>query len=313
MATTHPAAGWHRRRTHHHSRFGLERVRAAKDRTVSVCLPARDEAATIGPILAALDPLRDAGVVDQVVVVSQSSDGTDEIARAAGAEVFVQDALLAELGPAVGKGDAMWRALSVLRGDLVLFADADSGRFGAHFVLGTVGPLLCEPGVAFVKGFFRRPFRAGATSTAEGGGRVSELTARPLLNRFCPALAGFVQPLAGEVAAPRGLLMRLPFACGYAVETAMLIDVWRAVGLDGLAQVDLDVRENRHQPLADLAPMAAAVLAAVTTRLERDGRLTPTGDEGLLVPLPGGELVDRAPALLERPPMASLVAEALGA
>ena len=276
-------------RTSHHRDFPADRLAAAKRLTVSVLLPARDEAATIGPILEALLPLRERGIVDQVVVLDDSRDGTGDVAAALGAEVHDQSSLRPELGRVCGKGDAMWRGLSVARGDVVCFLDADSRDFGAHFALGLVGPLLCDPSVQFVKGFYRRPLALGATRLPEGGGRVTELTARPLLARFFGELAGCRQPLAGEVAARRELLERLPFACGYAVDVALLIDAWREVGSEGLAQVDLDVRQNRHRPLAELGPMAAAVLAAVLRRVEDDGRL---------VPEPGG-----AP-YAERPPLA---------
>jgi len=277
-------------RTFTHRAFTADLLAATRAASVSVCLPARDEAATIGAILEVLMPLRERGVVDQVVVADDSTDGTGDIARALGAEVHDQSALLPELGRVRGKGDAMWRALSVLHGDVVVYLDADTQDFGERFVLGLAGPLVAPgSGLSFVKGFYRRPVKVGGAQLPDGGGRVTELTARPLLDRFFPELAGFRQPLAGEIAARRDLLERLPFATGYAVDVALLIDAWRAAGLDALAQVDLDVRQNRHQPLADLGPMAAAVLAAVTTRLEQDGRLQPSG-----------------PPLLERPPMASL-------
>ena len=279
-------------RTAHHAEFPEERVAAAKQATVSVLLPARDEAATIGPILEVLLPLRERGVLDQVVVLDDSSDGTGGLAAALGAEVHDQSSLLPELGRVQGKGDAMWRGLSVAHGDVVCFLDADTQDLGAHFALGLVGPLLRDPEVQFVKGFYRRPLALGATRLPDGGGRVTELTARPLLARFFAELAGCHQPLAGEVAARRELLERLPFACGYAVDVALLIDAWREVGAEALAQVDLDARQNRHRPLAELGPMAADVLAAVLHRVEADGRL---------VPEPAG-----AP-YLERPPVAQRV------
>ena len=280
------ALDWHRRRTFHHGSFTADLLAARREGTVSICLPARDEAATIGPILDCLMPLRERGVVDQIVVADDSTDGTAAIAAGRGAEVVSQAALLPEFGPVLGKGDAMWRSLSVLSGDVVCFLDADSEQFGEHFALGLVGPLLLDDAIRFVKGFYRRPLRVGDAQMPEGGGRVTELAARPLLNRFYPDLRCVLQPLAGEVAGRRDLLRRLPFATGYAVETAMLIDVWREAGLDAIAQVDLDVRQNRHQALADLAPMAAAVLAAVVSRLEREGRIDPS-----------------AAPLVERPPM----------
>ena len=267
-------------RSHHHGDFPARGSAAG----VSVVLPAREEAGTIGPIVAAC-----ARAAEQVVVVDAGSrDGTAEIAAAAGAEVFQEADLLPEFGRVLGKGDAMWRALSVVRGEVVVYVDADTEGFDEHFVRGLAGPLLADPAVQFVKGFYRRPFRVGDATLPEGGGRVTELTARPLLRAFYPELAEVRQPLAGEVAARRELLERLPFATGYAVEIAMLIDAWSTVGIDALAQVDLDVRQNRHQPLSDLTRMADAVLAAVRERLVREGRL-----------------VDATPATtVERPPMA---------
>ncbi|HEX6389254.1 MAG TPA: glucosyl-3-phosphoglycerate synthase, partial [Solirubrobacteraceae bacterium] len=243
--------------------------------TVSVCVPAREEAATIAAIVRPLVALREAGVVDQVLVLDDDSrDGTGAIAAELGAEVVRPAALLPAFGPVLGKGDAMWRALSVLTGELVCFVDADSEDFGAHFATGLLGPLVCEEGVQFVKGFYRRPFKSAADQVAPtGGGRVTELTARPLLAAFYPELAAIRQPLAGEFAARRALLERTALCTGYAVEMGMLLDVYAAVGIEAIAQVDLDVRQNRHRPLAELAPMAAAVLAAVTSRLRRDGRL----------------------------------------
>jgi glucosyl-3-phosphoglycerate synthase len=255
-----------------------------------VCLPARDEAATIGTILEDLMPLLSAGVVDQVVVVDDSSDATAEIARSLGAEVHAQSELCAGLGPVQGKGDAMWRALSILWGDVVCYLDADSRQFGRHYATGLAGLVACHPSVAFAKGFYRRPFDAGAVVHDHGGGRVTELTARPLLAAFYPQLARVRQPLAGEIAARRALLMQLPFLCGYSVDVALLIGAWRAVGLERLAQVDLDVRQNRHRPLRELGAMAAAVLDGVLHEARADG------------------LLDVPCGAVERPPMASLAA-----
>ena len=253
-------------RRHHHSAYPAARIRAEREQSVSVCLPARNEAATIGPIVDGLMPLVGEGVVDQVVVVDDSVDGTADIARAAGAEVHAQADLCPELGSVRGKGDALWRALTVLHGDVVCFLDADSEEFGPHFACGLVGPLVCGGGTDFAKGFYRRPFRAGDEVLDDGGGRVTELTAKPLLRRFFPELAGCLQPLAGEVAARRELLLELPFVTGYGVDIALLIDAWRRLGIDRMAQVDLDVRQNAHQPLSDLGPMASAVLGAVLSR-----------------------------------------------
>jgi glucosyl-3-phosphoglycerate synthase len=274
-----------------------------------VCLPARDEERTIGAILEALAPLRESGVIDQLVVVDHSTDRTAEIARAAGAEVYDQEQLAPDHGPVLGKGDAMWRALPVLTGDVVCFLDADSELFGPHYACGLLGPLLCAPGISFVKGFYRRPFRIGEVTVPDEGGRVTELTARPLLNMFYPELATVRQPLAGEIAARRELLERLPFVTGYGVDIALLIDAYREVGLDGLAQVDLETRQNAHQPLRSLAPMAFSVLQAVSWRLAREGRLRGPLPGSLLAP-GGDEFETLGGTAVERPPLTELRAAA---
>ncbi|GBD46772.1 Glucosyl-3-phosphoglycerate synthase [bacterium HR41] len=245
--------------------------------------------------------------MDQIVVVDAASrDGTAAVAAAHGAEVHQESELMPEFGQALGKGDAMWRALAVVEGDLVVYLDADTRRFPRHFAIGMLGPLLAYDDVAFVKGFFRRPF-----TTDEGeerpldGGRVTELCARPLLSAFYPELAGFVQPLAGEVAARRALLERIPFATGYAIETSMLLHVRDLVGVDAMVQVDLEERRNRHQPLPDLAPMAYAVLRVILERLRREGRLL--DDHAPPLQTADGRLVQVE--VVERPPFISLGAQ----
>jgi glucosyl-3-phosphoglycerate synthase len=303
------AERWAEARSFHHSLYPAQRIAAERTRSVSVCLPARECAGTVGRIVAELVALRDAGAIDEAVVVdAASADGTAAVAERAGARVLQEAELLPAHGPVLGKGDAMWRALSALEGQLVCFLDADTAGFSSHFATGLLGPLVCEPGVSFVKAFYRRPLvwdgagpgrgvGAGDRSilgvddgARDGGGRVNHLTARPALALFYPELAGVRQPLAGEVAARRELLEALPFATGYGVEIAMLIDAWRELGLDGLAQVDLDEHRNRHQPLPALAPMAQTVLATIVRRVHEEGRLL--------------DMLDLAP--VERPPLAGL-------
>jgi glucosyl-3-phosphoglycerate synthase len=290
-------------RRFHHSEFDLSRLLELKSEAITVVLPAREVADTIGQIverLRTLDPL-----IDQILVVDASSrDRTAEVAAAAGAEVHQESELVPEFGQALGKGDAMWRALAVARGEIVAYLDSDTRDFSPHFATGMVGPLLREPDVEFVKGFFRRPYRRadGAELPADGG-RVTELAARPLLSAFYPELAGFVQPLAGEVAARRSLLDRIPFATGYAVETAMLLDARHALGGTGrMAQVDLDVRLNRHQPLRRLGPMAYAVLRVILERLRAEGRLL--DDHAPPLQTAEGGLVQVE--VVERPPYATV-------
>jgi glucosyl-3-phosphoglycerate synthase len=286
------------------SRADLGRRRS----TVSVCVPTLDEAESIARTLSPLLDLLDLGLVDQVVVVdSGSSDGTQAIVEGLGAELHDARLLVPGSGPLLGKGDALWRAQAVLHGDIVCFVDADSEDFGEHFVTGLVGPLLRIPEVCFVKARYRRPFKVGDLQLPAGGGRVTELSARPLLNAFYPDLAVFGQPLAGEIAARRSLLLQLPFDTRYAVETGMLIDAWWRVGLEGMAQVNLGTRQNRHRALAELTPMAATVLQSILLRLRRDGRLTGTTSSRLLAdPLGGGEGIDVR--VVQRPPFASVLA-----
>jgi glucosyl-3-phosphoglycerate synthase len=287
-----PAERWAKARTFHHSVYPAERIVAERRETVSVCLPARECAATVGEVVSALLALREQGAVDEVVVLDAASqDGTAEIAAGAGARVLQEAELMPAYGPVLGKGDAMWRVLPALQGELVCFLDADTEGFSATFATGLLGPLVCEPRTSFAKAFYRRPLLASGEPPGEGGGRVNHLTARPALSLFYPELAAVRQPLAGEVAARRELLERLPFVTGYGVEIAMLIDAWRLLGLDGIAQVDLDEHNNPHQPLSALAPMARTVLATIAVRMQQEGRLM----EG--APLEG------VPE--ERPPLAS--------
>jgi glucosyl-3-phosphoglycerate synthase len=237
--------------------------------TTTLIFPSRNVADTIGPILETATRLRDrTGLIDQIMLVdADSEDGTAEIARAHGVEVYSENELMPGYGPALGKGDAMWRSLSVARGDIVMFADADTQDFSEHFIYGTLGPILSYPGVQFTKGAFRRPFTQHQQSVVDGGGRVTELMAKPLLNFYRPQLTGFVQPLAGEFAAYRELFCRLPFLTGYGVELALLIDVLAEVGLPAMAQIDLGSRQNRHQPLWDLTRMSSTVLRAMARRV----------------------------------------------
>ena len=293
-------SSWLRDRSFHHSRWE-EAFIAARRESVSVCLPARDCAPTIGPIVEALVGLRARGAIDEVVVIDgDSRDDTVAIARRAGATVHREAELMPGYGPVLGKGDAMWRALSVLEGDLVCFLDADVLEFSPRYPIGLLGPLVELDEVSFVKAHYRRPFRHGDAVVPDGGGRVNHLLARPFLAVFHPLLAGVRQPLAGEVAARRALLERVPFTTGYGVEIAMLLDVLDAVGLEGMAQVDLDVHHNSHQPVAALSEMSYALLRVLAARLEHEGRLAELEPSPLI-----GALREFDAAPVERPPMVS--------
>ena len=247
--------------------------------TVSVVLPALDEEATVGEIVAVIRrDLMSAAVplVDELVVIdSGSRDGTAAVAAAAGARVVRRDDILPRLPAVPGKGEVLWRSLLVTSGEIVCFVDADLRAFDSRFVSGIVGPLLTEPDVQLVKAMYDRPLETGGAVLPAGGGRVTELVARPLLNLHWPRLAGFVQPLGGEYAARRSLLEALPFPVGYGVELAMLIDALSAVGLDALAQVDVGVRHHRHQDGQALGRMAAAIYRTAQLRLSRGHLVRP--------------------------------------
>lgn len=260
----------HRRplRAHHHGEFPVERLLASKgSTTVSVCLPARDEAATVGGIVARLRAeLVDRGVVDELLVLDDhSTDGTARVAAAAGATVVHAAEVLPSHGAGHGKGEVLWKSLHVATGDVVVWCDADIEDFGPRFVTGVLGPLLCEPDVDLVKGHYRRPELEGT-----GGGRVTELVARPLLSLLVPELAQLHQPLSGEYGGRREVLEQLPFVEGYGVDVGLLIDLSRRFGTGGLVQVDLDVRHHRNRRLDELGPQAMAVLQTVLRRVEAD-------------------------------------------
>jgi glucosyl-3-phosphoglycerate synthase len=309
---------WLERRSYGHEQFADLDCLAKRKRELSVAvtavLPAREVASTLGAIVDAIGALNErAPLVDQVLVVDAgSADGTAEVARRHGAEVYDEDELMPGFGPAIGKGDAIWRALSVARGDLVMYLDTDTPDFAAQFVYGMLGPLLTVPELRFVKGSYSRPLTNGRRLVPDEGARVTELTAKPLLNLFYPELGGFAQPLAGEMAAPRELLSSIPYLTGYAVETAMLIDVLAAVGIDAMAQVDLGNRTNRNQSLHELGKMSYAVLLAVASRLGREGRLLESGPERdsyvRAIRSAAGLSLDRARVeVVERPPIAEVL------
>ncbi|MER7047344.1 glucosyl-3-phosphoglycerate synthase [Streptomyces jumonjinensis] len=293
---------WLTRRSWSSAERPLSRILAAKrSATVSVVLPALNEEATVGDIVAVIrrELMERVPLVDELVVMdSGSTDRTAEVAAAAGARVVHRDEVLPRIPPVPGKGEVLWRSLMVTRGDIVCFIDADLRDFSADFVSGIVGPLLTDPDVHLVKAMYDRPFQGGPGQ----GGRVTELVARPLLNLHWPQLAGFVQPLGGEYAARRSLLERLPFPVGYGVELGLLVDALHTVGLDGLAQVDVGSRKHRHQDGQALGRMAAAIYRTAQLRLSRGHLVRPAltqferGADGFV---PRTHAVDTE----ERPPM----------
>lgn len=240
-----------------------------KNASVAVILPALNEAATVGQIVRMIrDELLGNLVDDLVVLDSGSSDDTAQLAADNGARVVRLDSVFPGLPPMRGKGEAMWRALAATDADVVVFVDADLRSFTAQYVRGLLGPLFADPGVHLVKAVYERPLVSGESVVTAGGGRVTELVARPLLNLYWPELAGVIQPLAGEYAARRGLLERLPFPVGYGVEFAMLVDTAELLGVDAIAQVDLGVRVHRHHDERKLGLMAAQIMQTALRRLD---------------------------------------------
>jgi glucosyl-3-phosphoglycerate synthase len=302
-------ASWIQTRTYRGSDYSEEQLLGLKNRSVSVLLPARNVVATIGNLLDVVVPFRDSGLIDELVVIDAASgDGTPEVAIEHGVVVLQESDIMSAYGPAQGKGDAMWRGLAITSGEIVVYLDTDTENFAPSFVLGLLGPLLIDDGIQLLKGSFKRPLRMGDVVVTDGGGRVTELLARPFINLHVPELAGFVQPLAGEIAARRGLLESLVFPVGYGVEIAMLIDALGLVGLNALAQVDLGVRQNRHQDLSDLSAMAYAVLAVATARVA--AAAAPEARVGTVM-LPFSDGFDlKQVSLEERPAVASIRAGA---
>ncbi|MBA3610734.1 MAG: glucosyl-3-phosphoglycerate synthase [Rubrobacter sp.] len=324
------AAEWFRHRSYDHAQFSdledLARRKCEQNLTVSLVLPCRNVADTVGGIIDEIQAVNEraplgAPLVDQILAVdADSEDGTVDVAIRHGAEVYSENELLSHYGGAHGKGDAMWRSLSVARGDLVMYADADTKNFEPQFIYGTLGPIIKVPQIRYVKAAYRRPFKNHETLEQDGGGRVTELSTKPLFNLFYPELTGFVQPLAGEFVADRELFNSIPFLTGYAVETGIMIDVLKKVGLGAMAQVDLGTRQNRHQHLRDLSRMSYAVLRAVARRMRQEGRLQTVRDPSLpdtlfqfsdylhAVATPDGlKLQEHVEELVERPPMAEVL------
>jgi len=294
---TSPAETWQARQ--------LVTAKEEQGSIVSVVLPALDEERTVGAIVATIREalVATCPLVDEVVVVdSGSGDRTAEVAAAAGARVVHVDSVLPRHGSRPGKGEALWKSLHATSGDLLVFLDADLVDFDPRFVVGLLGPLLTDPTIGYVKALYDRPLTTTDGIVPSGGGRVTELVARPLLNAFWPQLAGFVQPLSGEYAGRRSLLEQVPFVSGYGVELGLLVDLAALAGLDALAQVDLGTRQHTHQADAALGRMAGQILQ---TALARRPGADPPGSELLqfLRTADGLEGVSWDVGVVERPPM----------
>ena len=302
---TRPGDTWLGGRTWNRPGWTIAELTAAKaGRTISVVLPALNEEGTIESVIDSITPVV-GGLVDELIVLdSGSTDDTEIRAIAAGARVVTREQALPEVAPRPGKGEALWRSLAATSGDIVVFVDSDLIDPDPMFVPRLVGPLLTDDDVHLVKSFYRRPLKVGGSEDATGGGRVTELVARPLLAALRPELSCVLQPLGGEYAASRELLASVPFAPGYGVEIGLLVDTYDRLGLDAIAQVNLGVRAHRNRSLAELGAMSRQVIA---TLLARCG----IGDSGVALTQyladQDGYLARPVPVSLEdRPPMNTL-------
>lgn len=306
---------WFAESSFHHQEFSdLRRLMALKEQqgvTISAVLPTLNEAATVGDIVrrARVELMEKVPFLDELLVIdSDSEDDTRELAEAEGARVVRHPEVLSRYGAYRGKGEALWKSLYETSGDLVVWSDTDIQDWHPRFLYGTVGPLLAEPRIGYVKAFYQRPIVEGGQLKEGGGGRVTELVARPLINLFFPELSGYIQPLSGEYAGRREHLERIPFFTGYAVEIGHLIDLVERLGLNGLGQVDLDIRIHRNQELEGLSRMSFVILQAVMKRLEERRRARLFAELGSTMKLPRSgpnelslEVIELADA--ERPPM----------
>jgi glucosyl-3-phosphoglycerate synthase len=275
---------WFAQRNYNHEDFAdIERLVSAKRAaglTISVGLPTLNVGSTVGPVVECLRRtlMDEQPLIDQLAIIdSRSEDDTVAHARGAGAEILFDDELLPSMGRARGKGEALWKSLAGLEGDLVFWIDSDIRNIHPRFIYGLAGPLLMDPSLAYIKGYYRRPVATGANeedqAAGEGGGRVTELMARPALNLFYPELSGFVQPLSGEYGGRREELERVHFFTGYAVETGLLVELLSTVGLEAMGQVDIEERVHANQTLGALSKMSFNILEALFMLLERDGRI----------------------------------------
>ena len=308
----HPAAqSWFTRRTTVASDWPRALVQSHKgDQRVSVIIPARDEETTVGDIVAAIRRDLMSGpqpLVDELLVVdSDSTDATAQRAREAGARVVATPEVLPGIPTVPGKGEAMWRGLAATQGEVVVFIDADLRSFTSDYVVALLGPILSDSSVHLVKACYDRPLIADGGRRVMGGGRVTELVARPLLNLHWPELAGVAQPLAGEYAMRRDLIESLPIPCGYGVEFALLVDTAQRAGLDAVAQVDLGERRHRHQDDQSLGIMAAEIWQVALDRLDPGNAVSRPGDsiaEFTYGP-DGVTMTDHVVEVLVRPPLA---------
>jgi len=267
---------WFAENTFHADEFkqldDLVKLKKEQNVTISLAMPALNEEETVGKVINMMKTnlMEKFPLLDEIILIdSDSTDRTREIAEKENIPVYIHQQLLERLGARRGKGEALWKSLLVTKGDIIIWIDTDIVNIHPRFVYGVIGPLLLNPQIQFVKGFYRRPLKVGEKMQAGGGGRVTELTARPLINLFYPELSGVAQPLSGEYGGRREALEQAPFFSGYGVETGLLIDIYERYGLNAIAQVDLLERIHHNQKLEALSKMSFAIIQTFMRKLEK--------------------------------------------
>lgn len=291
----------------------LVKLKKEQKQKISLCIPTLNEEATVGQVIDTLLPLKQKKLLDEIVVIdSGSTDNTKKEVEKRGCKFFSSSKILRKYGDIKGKGENLWKSLYVCEGDIIVWVDADIKNIHPRFVYGLVGPLLTQKNIGFVKGFYQRPIKVGKELVPLGGGRVTELTIRPLFNMYFPRLSGFIQPLSGEYAGKRKILEKIPFFTGYGVETGMLIDIVKKFGLRSIAQVDLIRRVHRNSPLSSLSNMAFGILQVFAKRANALGKLILVKKirhkMRIIQHMPDGSYVLKPKELVdqERPPIAIL-------
>jgi len=269
---------WYLKNTYHYRQFDIGKLISQKKKkgiSISLCFPTLNEASTIGNILDIVKKeIFIPGLVDEVVIIdSDSSDDTPEIVKSKGFPLYQHKDILKEYGSYSGKGEALWKSMFVLKGEIIVWCDSDIKNFSPRFVYGILAPLLIREDISYVKAFYKRPINIEGTVKKSGGGRVTEILIRPTLNLFYPELSWLLQPLSGEYAGRRQILEQIPFSTGYGVEIGMLIEIYKKFGLDSIAQVNLKTRMHRNQPLSALSKMSFGIMQSIYKKLEKYGRM----------------------------------------
>ncbi len=267
---------WLKNNTFHHSEFSniKELVEKKKEQklTISLCIPTLNEEKTIGKeiVLFKSELMSRFPLLDEIAVIdSGSEDKTLEVASSFGADTYLASDILPELGEKKGKGENLWKAIFQLKGDIIVYIDADIKNIHPRFVYGLIAPLLYNNDAHYVKAFYDRPLAFSGSIRPSGGGRVTEILTRPLFSLFFPELTAIIQPLSGEYAVRREVIEKIPFPIGYGVETSHLIDIYEEYGLSAFAQTDLDQRVHRNQTTRALGKMSFGILQTFLLRLKK--------------------------------------------